>query len=100
MNYLIKFLQTLEPKFNHCLPYFHNCTFSEAMEYAETGKITAKDCDVFEHENLVYLFLGKGRYIAKYKNNALEFTPISFILKPNASFVIDKIFPFDTGACK
>jgi hypothetical protein len=98
MTKLIDFLLSLPDNYNQCLPFFHSCTAEEAIVYADSDKISAKFCDVFQ-EDLVYLFLGKGRYAAKYEDGRIRLTPVSFVFKPGAALNLFRIYPFDTGAC-
>ncbi len=98
MSDLIQFLKEVNPTLKMALPFFHTCTFNEATEYAEKKKILRKVCDVFNKE-LVYLFLGKARFIVPYIDATVQFVPISFVLKPDAKIQIYQIYPFDTGAC-
>jgi hypothetical protein len=99
MNNLIKFINSLPIKSEIKLPIFHTCTYEEALVHIEAGKITPAMCDVNETE-LTYMFLGKARFARESPNRNVQFSPIGFVFKPNATVKIYRIFPFDTGAVK
>ncbi len=81
------------------LPIFHTCTYENTLDYISLGQINCSHCDVWE-SNMVYMFLGKARFLRQIPKKTVEYHPIAFLFKPSANLPISRIYPFDTGAVK
>lgn len=82
------------------LPLTHKVDSYDAIKILNTSYIYPTECDVFEGEDLIYLFYGIPSYIVSAnvnsKNNGSYF-PVCFLLK-NDNINIVNVFPFDSGA--
>ncbi len=82
------------------LPFFHTCDAFFFRSILTEKKLIPTKCNVFENENLLYLFYGRPAYkssnLTSSRLNSL--LPVSFILRSDFTEKIKRITPFDTGA--
>ncbi len=82
------------------LPLTHKVTWYEAINIMREDKIIPIECDVFEGENLIYLFYGIPSYnvaVNVKSRGDFSYSPVCFLLRTdNIEFV--NCFPFDSGA--
>lgn len=82
------------------LPLTHKVTWYDALEILKADKIVPIECDVFENQELIYLFYGIPSYnvAEKVKSRGdFSYNPVCFLLKGNNIEFIN-CFPFDSGA--
>ncbi len=83
------------------MPFFHNVLSLHFWDIIQSGVLKTKHCSIFK-EPLVYLFYGRPAYKTgsengeKRRRDKLK-VPISFILKPDCTRSVKRIYPFDTG---
>jgi hypothetical protein len=77
----------------------HSTSASNLYDIVSSNKLLAVECNVFNHEKLCYLFVGRPAY--KWSNNGQASwwqCPIVFVLRSFSKLPIKRIYPFDSGA--
>lgn len=83
------------------LPLVHGSDAFKFMNALEDGELKPQACDVFIGETLLYFFYGRPSYRANAEaepTSLAHYLPVLLILKPDFAGLIQRIFPFDSGA--
>ena len=83
------------------LPIVHTTDGYCFREILNNSELQPKRCDVFKHDDLIYLFYGRPAYRsgAGVKSTSLSmFYPVCFLLDPHCFEKVKRVFPFDSGA--
>lgn len=85
----------------HSLPVGH-LTEARHLDFIASAKqLTPRPCGVFKREDLLYVFYG-GLF---YRKSAMPtsnaaFLPVGFVFQPAILELVDRYYPFDTGAAQ
>ncbi len=84
------------------LPLVHTTKCKVFEDYIiPSSSLVPRHCDCFK-ENLVYFFYGRPAYrVSCDKTVPLhpEFRPVCILMKPDLPIPVQRMFPFDSGAC-
>jgi hypothetical protein len=83
------------------LPMVHSTDTYALEDVLDDGSIGPQDCNVFNGEQLTYLFYGRPAFRpnGNAEPSALgHYSPVCLIFKPEWAPAIKRIFPFDSGA--
>jgi len=102
-NYLTQFISQVgdfDKTELKTLPLIHTTEGYHFREIIDNGiDLKPKKCRVFE-EKLLYLFYGKASYVKSqpFFSTLGPYFPVTFLINPESSINIKRIFPFDSGA--
>lgn len=82
------------------LPLIHTTDAYSFREIITKGVMRPQPCEVYEGENLLYLFYGKPAYRNSMKNSTSQscYFPVCFLFDYYALSKIKRVIPFDSGA--
>jgi hypothetical protein len=82
------------------MPLFHSTSSYNfrAISQAASADLTPTHCPVF-NEDLLYFFYGRPAYrVSDHNSDTIAYAPVCFIIKPDVVMLVERVFPFDTGA--
>lgn len=81
------------------LPLVHTTQGHRLADILNNSSLTATRCDVFEGENLCYMFVGRPAYKVKESASPQYWElPIAFVTRFSDELSPKRVFPFDSGA--